>query len=123
MARDRIILEEMIFFGYHGTRPEENSLGQRFVVDIELHCDLRAAGSSDDLDRTVDYSQVHQQARAIVEGPAVKLTETLAERIAAAVLEQQSLVEAIRVRLRKPNVRLDDTVLAGSVVEIYRERS
>jgi dihydroneopterin aldolase len=116
------MLEAMIFFGYHGTRPEEHSLGQRFVVDIELHCDLRAAGSSDDLSRTVDYSQVHQQARAIVEGPAVKLTETLAERIAAAVLEQQPLVAAIRVRVRKPNVRLDDTVLAGSVVEIYRER-
>lgn len=123
MARDRILLEGMVFFGYHGTRPEETSLGQRFVVDIELHCDLRAAGSSDDLSQTVDYSQVHQQARTIVEGSPAKLTETVAERIAAAVLAQQPLVSAIRVRVRKPNVRLQDTVLDGSVVEILRERA
>ncbi|MCU0493697.1 MAG: dihydroneopterin aldolase [Chloroflexaceae bacterium] len=119
---DNIRLEGMIFFGYHGTRPEENSLGQRFVVDVELQLSTRAAGESDDLNLTVDYSQVHALARQVVEGPAVQLTETLAERIAAGVLAQQPLVGAVRVTVRKPNVRLDDTVLAGSVVEVLRRR-
>jgi dihydroneopterin aldolase len=119
---DRIILEGMIFFGYHGTRPEESSLGQRFVVDVALHLDLRAAGEGDDLGQTVDYSQVHRAARAIVEGPPLKLTEAVAERIAAAVLAEHPLVRAVEVRVRKPNVRLDDTVLAGSVVEVFRKR-
>jgi dihydroneopterin aldolase len=112
----------MVFFGYHGTRPEERSLGQRFIVDVELRCDLRAAGASDDLNQTVDYSQVHRLTRTIVEGEPVNLTETVAERIAAGVLAQQPLVQSVRVRVCKPNVRLDDTVLAGSVVEIVRER-
>lgn len=119
---DRIILEGMVFFGYHGTRPEERSLGQRFVVDVALQLDLRAAGEADDLAATVDYSQVHSRARAIVEGPALKLTEAVAERIAAAVLAEHPLVQAVEVRVRKPNVRLDDTVLAGSVVEVVRRR-
>jgi 7,8-dihydroneopterin aldolase/epimerase/oxygenase len=123
MAADRIILEGMIFFGYHGTRPEETTLGQRFVVDLSLHLDLRAAGERDDLNATVDYSLVHAQARAIVEGPPLKLTETVAERIATAVLAEHPLVEAIQVRVRKPGVRLGDTVLAGSVVEILRQRA
>ena len=35
--------------------------------------------------KTVDYSEVHRAARDIVEGLPVQLTETLAERIAAAV--------------------------------------
>jgi dihydroneopterin aldolase len=120
---DRIILEGMIFFGYHGTRPEEASLGQRFVVDVALHLDLRAAGEGDDLSLTVDYSQVHHVARAIVEGPPLKLTEAVAERIAAAVLADHPLVCAVEVRVRKPSVRLDDTVLAGSIVEILRKRT
>ncbi len=119
---DKIFLEGMIFFGYHGTLPAENSLGQRFVVDVELHCDLRAAGQSDDLDKTVDYSAVHKTVRTIVEGPVVKLTETLAERIAAEILERYPLVQAVRVKVAKPNVRLEDTVLTASAVQIFRRR-
>lgn len=122
MEDDRILLEGMIFFGYHGTRPEEQSLGQRFVVDIALHLDLRTAGMRDDLTATVDYSMVYQRARTIVEGPPLRLTEAVAERIAAAVLDEHPMVRAVEVRVRKPNVRLDDTVLAGSVVEIIRRR-
>lgn len=123
MDTDRILLEGMRFFGYHGTLPEERTLGQPFVVDVELQCDLRAAGSSDDLGLTVDYSEVYRQARAIVEGEAVNLTETVAERIAAAVLERHDRVRAVRVRVAKPHVRLGDTVLAGSAVEIVRRRA
>lgn len=123
MSQDRILLQGMIFFGRHGTLPPERELGQRFVVDVELHCDLRAAGTADDLAQTVDYSEVYRQARAIVEGPPVQLTETVAEQIAAAILEQHTRVEAVRVRVTKPNVRLDDTVLAGSAVEIVRHRA
>ena len=122
MEDDRILLEGMIFFGYHGTRPEEQSLGQRFVVDVALHLDLRTAGMRDDLTATVDDSMVYQRARTIVEGPPLRLTEAVAERIAAAVLDEHPMVRAVEVRVRKPNVRLDDTVLAGSVVEIIRRR-
>ncbi len=122
MSEDRILLEGMIFHGRHGTLPAERELGQPFVVDVELRLDLEAAGLSDDLTRTVDYSEVHRRAKEIVEGPPVNLTETVAERIATAVLEEHPMVEAVRVKVRKPNVRLDDTVLAGSVVEIVRRR-
>ncbi len=120
MTEDRILLEGMVFFGRHGTLSAERELGQRFVVDLELRCDLRAAGMSDDLTKTVDYSEVYRLAREIVEGPPVGLTETVAERIAAVVLGRYPHVEAVRVKVAKPQVRLDDTVLAGSAVEIVR---
>jgi 7,8-dihydroneopterin aldolase/epimerase/oxygenase len=123
MSEDRILLEGMVFFGRHGTLAPERELGQRFVVDVELRCDLRRAGETDDLATTVDYSQVHRRAREIVEGEPVSLTETVAERIAAAVLNEHPMVEAVRVRVRKPNVRLEDTVLSGSAVEILRRRA
>jgi 7,8-dihydroneopterin aldolase/epimerase/oxygenase len=119
---DRILLEGMVFHGRHGTLPPERELGQPFVVDVELHLDLRPAGLSDDLTRTVDYGEVHQRAREIVEGPPVNLTETVAERIAAVILENYPAVEAVRVKVAKPHVRLGDTVLAGSAVEIVRRR-
>lgn len=123
MTDDRIILQGMVFSGYHGTLAAERELGQPFVVDIELTVDLRAAGLADDLTQTVDYSEVYRQARAIVEGPPMQLTEAVAESIAVAVLDRHALVQAIRVRVAKPNVRLDGGVLAGSAVEITRQRS
>jgi 7,8-dihydroneopterin aldolase/epimerase/oxygenase len=121
-SEDRILLEGMIFHGRHGTLPAERELGQPFVVDIELRLDLQAAGLSDDLTRTVDYSEVHRRAMEIVEGPPVSLTETVAERIAGTVLEDHPAVQAVRVKVAKPNVRLDDTVLIGSAVEVLRRR-
>jgi dihydroneopterin aldolase len=122
-SEDRILLEGMVFHGRHGTLPAERELGQPFVVDIELRLDLQPAGLSDDLTQTVDYSEVHRQAKKIVEGPPVSLTETLAERIADTVLGDFPTVDTVRIKVAKPNVRLDDTVLTGSAVEILRRRN
>ncbi len=122
-SEDRILLEGMVFHGRHGTLPAERELGQPFVVDIELRLDLQPAGRSDDLTQTVDYSEVHRQAKKIVEGPPVSLTETLAERIADTVLGDFPTVDTVRIKVAKPNVRLDDTVLTGSAVEILRRRN
>jgi 7,8-dihydroneopterin aldolase/epimerase/oxygenase len=121
-SEDRILLEGLIFHGRHGTLPAERELGQPFVVDIELRLDLQPAGLSDDLTQTVNYSEVHRQAKEIVEGPPLSLTETLAERIAGTVLNNFPTVEEVRVKVAKPNVRLDDTVLTSSAIEIVRHR-
>jgi dihydroneopterin aldolase len=122
MSEDRILLSDMVFHGHHGTLPAENELGQPFVVSVELRLDLRPAGTSDDLAKTVDYGQVHRMSRDIVRGPPVRLIETLAERIATGTLDEHPEVEAVKVRVAKPHVRLGDTVLAGSAVEIVRRR-
>jgi dihydroneopterin aldolase len=121
-VEDRILLEGMIFYGNHGTLPAERELGQPFVVDIELYLDLQPAGLSDDLAQTVDYSEVHRRAKGIVEEPPVNLTEVVAERIAAAILEDHALVETVRLKVAKPHVRLGETVFASSAVEIVRHR-
>ncbi len=122
MSEDRILLSEMVFHGHHGTLRAEHELGQPFVVSVELRLDLRPAGTSDDLTKTVDYGEVHNMTREIVEGEPVQLIETVAERIAAGVLDGHPAVEAVKVRVAKPHVRLGDTVLAGSAVEILRRR-
>ena len=123
VSEDRILLEGMTFHGRHGTLPAERELGQPFVVDIELRLDLRPAGLSDDLEQTIDYGEVHRRAKEIVEGPAVNLIETVAERVADAILKDHPPVETVRVKVAKPHVRLDDTVLTGSAVEILRRRN
>lgn len=121
-SEDRILVEGMTFSGYHGTLDAERDLGQPFVVDVAINVDLRPAGESDDLTKSVDYSKVHDRAKEIVEGDALDLIETVAERIAAAVLGDHPTVERVVVKVRKPHVRLGGTVLSGSAVEITRHR-
>lgn len=122
MNEDRILLTDMVFHGRHGTLEAEHELGQPFVVSVELRLDLGPAGASDDLAKTVDYGEVHSMVRDVVEGPPVQLIETLAERIAVGALENHPAVEAVKVKVAKPHVRLDDTVLSGSAVEVLRRR-
>ena len=120
---DRIRLNGMVFYGYHGVLPEERALGQRFVVDVEIFTDLRKAGASDDLSDTINYSQVYTTAREIVTGPPLNLIEAVAERIAARVLAEHSAAERVVVRIQKPEVPIPGSVLASSEVRIERTRS
>jgi dihydroneopterin aldolase len=122
MSDDRILLEGMTFFGYHGALPAERELGQRFVVDVEMRLDLKPAGASDNLSKTVDYGAVHDLVKEIVEGEPLNLIEAVAERIAAAILKNHPTIESVRVKVTKPDVRLAKTVLHGSAVEITRYR-
>ena len=120
---DRIRLNDMIFYGYHGALPEERALGQRFHVDVELRTDLRPAGATDDLTLTVDYSQVYDFVRDVVTGPPAVLIEAVSERIAGGLLERFPSVQGVLVRIRKPEVPIRGAVLASAEVCIERERS
>ncbi len=120
MDKDTIFFKGMTFYGYHGVYPEETRLGQRFVVDLELGLDLAPAARTDDLNQTVDYGRVYQVVRELVEGKPCRLVETLAERIADALLAGFP-VEEVRVRVTKPNPPIPGHYDAVGV-EIRRSR-
>ena len=64
---DKIYFNQMEFYGYHGVYPEENKLGQRFIVDLELYLDLNPAAETDDIEHTINYAEVYQLCKSIVE--------------------------------------------------------
>ncbi|HVX30855.1 MAG TPA: dihydroneopterin aldolase [Nitrolancea sp.] len=121
--RDQIFLEGMIFYGYHGVHAEEQRLGQRFVIDLHVDCDLEAAGRSDDPADTVSYSDLFRVTRAIVEGPPRQLIEAVAESIATAILDQFAPVERVVVTVRKPEAPIKGSVLESAGVTIVRRRA
>ena len=121
MSRDKIQLKGMVFYGYHGVSPAEQELGQRFVVDLETQRELGVAGLSDDPEDTVNYSRMYRLVREIMEGPSRRLLESLAETIAQRVLADFD-VDAITVRVKKPEVPMKGSILDYAAVEIFRER-
>jgi len=118
---DKIILEGMQFYGYHGVHPEERTLGQSFIVDIEIVLDLRPAGLSDNIEDTVSYSMIYSIAKCEIEGPSKFLLETLAEGIAQKVISKNMVVSAT-VRVRKANPPIKGAVISKAGIEIYRTK-
>jgi len=120
-GRDRIDLAGMRFYGYHGCLPEERQHGQYFYVDVTMFLPLAAAGRTDDLHQTVNYAEVFDFARAVVEGEPAKLIETVAERIADGILARFARVGEVRVTVHKPSAPLGGT-FRDAAVSIARKR-
>ena len=118
---DRIVLHDMRFEGRHGVHEREQREDQSFAVDVELLLNLQPAGFDDDLAKTVDYGEVFEICRAIVESTSFRLIEALAEALAQEILATFSIAEVV-VRVRKLRPPVDGT-LGWASVEIRRQRS
>lgn len=119
-AVDRIRLSGIAATGYHGVLDHERRDGQQFVADVVLHLDTRAAAEVDRLELTVDYGALAEDVAAVLAGPPADLIETVAERIAAVVLERDH-VAAVDVVLHKPQAPIT-VPFADVTVEIHRDR-
>jgi dihydroneopterin aldolase len=103
---DRILISGIREMGVHGVLPEEQVRPQPFEVDIELLVDVRAAGVSDDLDDTVDYSAICDAVVRVVSSERYRLLERLATRIAEACRADPRVVGVVvEVRKMHPPVR------------------
>ncbi|WDL98214.1 dihydroneopterin aldolase [Alicyclobacillus sp. ALC3] len=119
---DEVFLKGMEFFGRHGVMPEEQVLGQRFVVHMRMEGDYRAASESDELAEAVDYARVFERVRERVEGPPVRLLERLAALIAQDVLTDWPAVARVSVQVDKPGAPIAG-VFATAGVRVSRTRT
>jgi 7,8-dihydroneopterin aldolase/epimerase/oxygenase len=119
---DRIYLHGMIFEGRHGVTDEEREAPQQIEVDLEIQLDLRAAGTSDELSLTVDYADLFEICRQVVEDQSFHLLEGIAEALAAQVLGGFPAVDAVSANVKKPGAPLAGMVEHAGV-RIERARA
>jgi len=117
---DRLLLEDVRFYGQHGLTRAEQAVGAWFSVDAELALDLEPAAVSDDLGAAIDYGAVAKRVVEIGTGPRVNLIERLAGLMAEALLREFPARE-VRVRVRKLTAPLDGLVGTPGV-ELTRRR-
>ena len=117
---DTIELRSLRVMAFCGILPEEVERRQPFEIDVDVDCDLSAAGSSDDLDNTIDYGGLVAEIQALADDQRYGLLERFASEVAAVVLGHD-LATATRVTIRKlrPPVPQD---LASSGVTIRRQK-
>lgn len=98
---DHIDLTGLRFTAFHGCLDFERKQGQEFIVDARLYLNLQPAGTTDDLDQTVNYAAVWEDIRDIVCGEPQNLLESVAEKIADRLLAKYPL-EKVKITVHKP---------------------
>ncbi len=99
---DRIIIENLEVFAYHGVFPEETMLGQKFIVSCVLFLDTGPAGTNDDIEKTVDYGAAAHLIKNHMEKHTYKLIESAAEHLAQELLKFHDNVRQVELEIKKP---------------------
>ena len=118
---DRIILKDLGFYGYHGVFAEEEKLGQRFFIDLELGTDLSVPAATDRLSTGISYAAIYDVVKNTFEGQRMKLLEALAQNIVGAIFDSFPSVDWIVIRIRKPEAPIA-MVRGEAAVELHRRR-
>lgn len=99
---DKIHIKNLEVFGNHGVFPEENKLGQKFLVNAVLYTSTREAGKTDDLTKSIHYGEVSHFITKYMMEHTFQLIESVAEQLAEALLLQFEYLKWIDLEIQKP---------------------
>lgn len=99
---DKIHIKNLEVFGRHGLFPEENRLGQKFIINAVLYISTREAGLKDDLTKSVHYGEVSHFLTDYMTKHTFGLIEAVAEQMARAALLQFPAIQQITLEILKP---------------------
>ena len=99
---DKIIIEDLEVYAYHGVAPEEKKLGQMFVVSLHISIDLETAALSGNLDSTINYAKVCNIVKDILQSESYDLIETAAMKVIEGIFHKFNQAQVVKVLLKKP---------------------
>ena len=117
-----IRIRKATFYGYHGVRSEEQSVGGKFEADVDIYTDFSEAAKEDNLDQTIDYHKVYSFMYQLALEQKYYLIESLAAKIADDLLQKFERIKKVAVRIRKNNPPLGGVVDCVEI-EIVKDRS
>jgi dihydroneopterin aldolase len=103
MSDSSIFIRGIMVHGRHGTLEHEARVGQRFLVDIELHLDLLSAAKTDNLSDTVCYAQVVRVVISAFSAQNYRLLERTAGEIGHSILTAFPKITEVKVTVHKPH--------------------
>jgi len=117
-----IRIRKATFYGYHGVRSEEQSVGGKFEADVDIYTDFTEAAEKDSLSKTIDYRQVYSFMYHLALEQKYYLIEALATKIADEMLKKFERISKIVVKIRKNNPPLGGVVDCVEA-EVVKERN
>ena len=119
---DKIVIKDLEIFAYHGVFEEEKKNGQPFVITAELFLDLREAGMTDSLEKTVNYAEVCELIRNVMLEEKYNLIEAAAENIANTILIKYEIIKSVHIIISKPEAPID-MIFNTVCVDITRKKN
>jgi len=110
----QIAIENIQLYAYHGCLEEEALIGQNYRVDVYITTDYSEAAKTDDLNKTVDYTQVYNIVKREM-AVRSKLIEHVARRICEALIAEISRIDKCLVKVTKYNPPVNGMVGSASV--------
>ncbi len=104
---DKIIIDNLHIFAYHGVNEDEKVNGQNFYLDIECFADLTSACLSDNLDDTVSYAKIIKTVKRVFPEQKDDLIERAARRTADAILDEYDKISEVKITLKKPEAPIN----------------
>lgn len=98
----KIEIKDLVVFARHGVLKEENSLGQKFLVSVEMSLDFNEAAKTDSIEKTMDYGKVCETISEVFGKNTYQLIETAAWKLAEALLTAYPICRRAAVRVKKP---------------------
>jgi 7,8-dihydroneopterin aldolase/epimerase/oxygenase len=98
-----IRIRNAVFYAYHGVMADEQNLGGKFEIDVDMQGDFSEAARTDSLKDTVDYERVYSFIGSTVLEKKYYLLEALARVIARGIVDEFPSVLSVTVRIRKPH--------------------
>ena len=105
----------MKFYAYHGVAPQEQQVGNLFIVDLLLTVNVIQAIESDSLGDTVNYAEVYDVVKSEMEQPS-KLIEHVAGRIVKALKIRFPKIEHVQIKLAKLNPPFGGDIQSAAVL-------
>lgn len=116
--RQKVSLEGVRFFAYHGFYPEEQIVGTEFIVDVETETEVFSSGD-DEISNTVNYERLFRIASEEMDVPR-KLIETVAHGILDKIRHEFIAVQEIRVKIRKMHPPMGAEIRNSGIELVFR---
>jgi 7,8-dihydroneopterin aldolase/epimerase/oxygenase len=99
----RLTIKDAEFYSYHGVKTEEQSLGGKYQVDLDLYYDATEAVINDDVNSAVNYEEAMFCIEEVIAGESYNLIETITNEILNLAMEKFTNLAKATVRVRKMN--------------------
>ena len=116
--KDKIFIKNLVVPCRIGVTEEERKEKQNVVVDVEIFCDLKQAGTTDDLSRSINYAEIQEKVTAAASRGEFKLLESLAQTMSSLILKNP-LASQVTVAVKKEKYGQNPAI----GIEITRDRN
>ncbi|MCX2574355.1 dihydroneopterin aldolase [Pedobacter sandarakinus] len=113
-----VALNDVKCFALHGFYPEEQIIGNNFIVDLSTEC--TPLGFDDEISQTVNYEDLNHVILTEM-NKTQKLLETVLHNIIARVIELYPFLDAINVSIKKLNPPMPGQVGCSNVTLSYHK--